>query len=194
MHAEGSRRKPRGGGFGGGGGGGFGVRGGQPYGDLATQLIGGSGGSGGAYPGGGGGGGAIELGATGSLAIRWTPSSGTPSPIVAEGGRGGFGSAPGGSGGGIFLHADSVSLAGSNVLDVSGGAVFRGPPGGGRILILANAYSNSGSFNLAGGDGFNAGGAGVLTIIPEPSSLVLVGTGAVALLGTAARRRAKPRA
>ena len=70
-------------------------------------------------------------------------------------GSGPGGSGGGGSGGGIFLHADSVSLAGS-VLDVSGGAgglgaIGPGGGGGGRILILANLYDHTGGFRLDGG-------------------------------------------
>jgi hypothetical protein len=91
---------------------------------------------------------------------------------------GGFSANPsgGGSGGGIFLHAASVSLAGSDVLDVSGGhggpgtGLAGGGGGGGRILILASSYSppDPSVFNLAGGagGGFDAGngGTGVLIV------------------------------
>jgi hypothetical protein len=166
-----------GGGFGGGPGGPGGPGGGRPYGDLNVQLIGGSGGGSGSAGGGGGGGGAIELGASGSLTIN----GGT---IAAGGGHGAGGlggpNAGGGSGGGIFLHAASVSLAGSNVLNVSGGdggsgvgLGGAGGGGGGRILILTELYKNTGTFNLAGGGG-GGGAAGVLTITPEPSGLILL--------------------
>ena len=59
--------------------------------------------------------------------------------IDAVGGSG-LGYGGGGSGGGIFLHADSVDLAG--VLDVGGGGIASGGGGGGgQILILANSYT-----------------------------------------------------
>jgi hypothetical protein len=59
------------------------------------------------------------------------------------------------------LHANAVSLAGTDVLNVRGGAGGSGVDaggggGGGRILILANSYTNIGSFDIAGG----AGGGG----------------------------------
>jgi hypothetical protein len=200
----GSASTAGGGGFGGPGGPGMpgvpgdgsGGPGGPPYGDLATQLVGGSGGGRGnttpltvGYSGGGGGG-AIELGATGSLAIN----GGT---IAAAGGPGGgSGSGGGGSGGGIFLHADSVGLAGSGVLDVGGG-FGSGGGGGGRILILANSYNNSGTFDLAGGSGNvvgSNGGPGVLTTgaLPEPSSLLLLAT-ALPIVAYTLRRRSSAR-
>jgi hypothetical protein len=165
------------------------------------QLIGGSGGGGGGSVGGGGGG-AIELGATGSLTIA-------QSTIEAFGGSGGFGdlftsAGGGGSGGGIFLHADSVSLAGFvglALLDVSGGSSIGlipgsagGGGGGGRILILANSYTATGQvFDLANGGGVGFAGAGVLTIgalVPEPSSLVLLAT-VLPMVAYAWRRRAR---
>jgi hypothetical protein len=190
-----------GGGFGGrggsGGSGGVNFPGGPPYGDLGTKLEGGSGG--GAGSSGGGGGGAIELGAIGSITIN----GGT---IQAEGSSPQNGG--GGAGGGIFLHANSVSLIGSSssdLLDVSGGyggslfgGSYAGGGGGGRILILANSYSASGPrlFNLAGGSGGSVppgqGFGGVLTIsiVPEPSSLVLLAT-ALPAVAYALRRRAR---
>ena len=106
-----------GGGFGGPGGAGAsslsnvpGGLGGVPYGDLARQLQGGSGG-GTSFGPGAGGGGAIEIGAVGSLAISGS--------ILARGGssisspEGALGGGGGGSGGGILLHANSVLLTGS---------------------------------------------------------------------------------
>ena len=152
--------------------GGSGASGGQPYGNLANQLVGGNGGGGGiSYPGGGGGGGAIELGTTGSLTING-------GYIDAVGGSG-LGYGGGGSGGGIFLHADSVNLAG--VLDVGGGgSASGGGGGGGQILILANSYTATGAIDLAGGtSGYGSPGAdGMITQaglpVPEPSAIFLL--------------------
>jgi hypothetical protein len=110
------------------------------------------------------------VGAIGSLTING-------GSIVAEGGfvLGGYG---GGSGGGILLHAPSVSLAGADALDVSGGSANGAAGGGGRTLILTNTCTTSGTgiFNLAGGPAMQDGGGGVLTVgsLPEPSSIILL--------------------
>jgi hypothetical protein len=196
-----------GGGFGGAGGSNLFSAGGTTYGDLATQLVGGSGGGGGNFSGGGAGG-AIELSAGGTITIAG-------GSISAGGGAGtpaGFGGG-GGSGGGIILGAPSVSLSGTDALDVVGGAggdstesIGGGGGGGGRILILADnsgTYSGGSSvFDLAGGSGGGGnfpgspGGAGVLTLgvyptvaTPEPSSALAVGFAALAALGVWARSR-----
>jgi hypothetical protein len=184
---------PGGGGFVGGGGGAAGSfmnSRGKPYGDLKVQLVGGSGGC---ASNSGGGGGAPELGASGSLAINGGTIAATGGDGYSLGGEAGGGG--GGSGGGVFLHADSVSLAGSTVLDVDGGAFA-----GGRILILAKPYTNLGArFDLAGGAGaagnygrFPSGSPGdssVLTIVPEPPGLVLLTT-MRSIVAYAQRRRA----
>ena len=108
--------------------------------------------------------------------------------ISATGGIGGpSGSfwSGGGSGGGIFLHADTVTLTGTNVLNVAGGgSTYGGGGGAGQIAILTNNYSNSGSFNTSGGisaagsgGSFTFNGPGSLhpASTPEPSSLALLG-------------------
>ncbi len=183
-----------GGGFGGSGGG-FGGSGGHAYGDLTQMLQGGSGGGGG-YGIGGGGGGAIELGAVGSLTIS--------GEIHADGSRqsgtSGYGYG-GGSGGGILLEARSVSLSGlltavggdggqdwskpgPNTFRVAGG----GGGGGGQVTIrtlhgLADFSGDLSHILVTGGAGGTGGGnsgkAGIVTItlVPEPSSLVLLLSG-----------------
>jgi hypothetical protein len=168
-----------GGGFGGVGGGAHSSYG-ATYGNLATQLVGGSGGGWDADSilNGGAGGGAIEVGATGSITING-------GSILAAGGNGDV--AGGGSGGGIFLHAESVIFRGIDALAVNGGnggaSAFGG--GGGRILVETDSYTSSGAdvFNLApGSQPIDAilPGAGVLTLdiqsVPEQSSIVVLAT------------------
>ena len=87
----------------------------------------------------------------------------------------------------------STSVAGEAA---AGGLDNNGGGGGGRILILANTYTASGTgiFNLAGGPGTglygDAGGSGVLTIVPEPSSLVLLAM-VLPIVAYSLRRRAR---
>ena len=171
-----------GGGFGGSGGAGGpfdrppGGLGGAPYGDLARQLQGGSGG-GGSYGPGAGGGGAIEIGAVGPLTISGS--------ILARGGGSLFLwqlGGGGGSGGGILLHANSVLLTGSLSAAGGDGSEGFGPTGGpgstsvapggggggGRVTILSGpgGFVESGAtINVAGGAG---GGAGVIDIAFAP--------------------------
>jgi len=207
-----------GGGFGGrGGNGGFfsffrgnptgvvpfgGAPGGGSYGNLAISLQGGSSGGTvlnarvGPSPGGGGGG-AIEVGAVGGIIVSGS--------ILANGGSAGSG----GSGGGIFLHGDSVALSG--VLSAQGGGnIYPDSGGGGRVLIQAGPGGISGNLdgiNVSGGSGSNllplsetfsaAGDPGVITIngtvVPEPSSLVLLGVGLLSVLGCSWGSRLAPR-
>lgn len=168
--------------------------GGGGYGNLAALLQGGSGGGtyeprGKPFPGGGGGG-AIELGAVGGITVG--------GGILANGSPGAGG---GGSGGGIFLHGDSLALLSSGVLSATGGpGDAGGGGGGGRVLIQVapGGYTGLGTIDVSGAPGgpspvepFNGAGArGVVTlsIVPEPSGLLLLGTGAVGLLAFGARR------
>jgi hypothetical protein len=66
-------------------------------------------------------------------------------------------------------------------------------PGSGFTLVQATGISDNGYIT-----GYMTGPTGhsvfLLSPVPEPSGLVLLGTGAVTLLGYAARRRARPRA
>jgi hypothetical protein len=188
---------------------------GATYGNLLVSLQGGSGGGGGGgFPfAGGGGGGGIEMGAVGNISIGG-------GGILANGGaghgghRGAANGSGGGSGGGILLHGDSVSL--TSILSAKGGAGGSGfvtgdggGGGGGRVAIVVGPGGFSGNtldikvdggppgtYNPPGMFSAAAGGAGqsIITAVPEPSSLVLLGTGVAALLGYAARRRARTRA
>jgi hypothetical protein len=173
--------------------------GGASYGNLGVQLQGGSGGGGAVYGTGGGGGGAIELVAVGSLGIYGA--------ILANGLNGtsfNWG-AGGGSGGGIFLHADSVVLSG--MLSAAGGSgepgfVNPGPSdgnssaggggGGGEVAIQGFFEGSLSNIDVSGGpsggSGAVAGADGVIGI-PEPASLVPMGTGVLFLLGVAWTRR-----
>ncbi len=206
---NGSGAYPGGGGFGGrGGNGGFvtsgpptfnpsgGAPGGSPYGNLGFALQGGSGGGGLSFKDntsiGGGGGGAIEVGAVNALTVSGS--------ILANGS---YGQGGGGSGGGIFLHGDSVALSG--YLSAAGGSGGGGGGGGGEVLIEAGLGGFTGEINHIGVGG-GAGGyyplppglggpppglsgengdPGTITIVsavPEPASLVLLGVGLLGAL------------
>lgn len=94
-----------------------GQAGGAAYGDLATQLEGGSGGGGGEMTGGGGGGGGIEVTAVGDVTIN------AGGLISADGGNGAVanqGASGGGSGGGVIVSSSGLlTLAGT--ISVVGG-------------------------------------------------------------------------
>jgi hypothetical protein len=171
--------------------------GGASYGNLGVQLQGGSGGGGAVYGSGGGGGGAIELVAVGSLGINGA--------ILANGSNGADFGAAGGSGGGIFLHADSVVLSG--MLSAAGGSgipgfVNPGPSdgnsnaggggGGGEVAIQGFFEGSLSNIDVSGGpsggSGAVAGADGVIGL-PEPASLVPMGTGVLFLLGVVWMRR-----
>jgi hypothetical protein len=148
--------------------------GGQPaYGDLLTELEGGSGGGGGPQGAdGGGGGGAIEVQSlTGSISIAATGQ------LTADGGDGacgGTGESGGGSGGGILLLAHSYSNQG--LVSAQGGQGRGGyyggggGGGGGRIVVLYNTLSSTGTTSAQGGLSYVAGGCGTPAgTQPDPS-------------------------
>jgi hypothetical protein len=177
--------------------------GGATYANLLSQLLGGGGGgtngwgfNGSGGPGGGGGG-AIELGAIGNVSISGS--------IRADGL--GFGMANGlggGAGGGILVHGDGVTLTG--LLSADGGPGSPGGEfspghadvlvggggggGGGQVVIdpMAGAFTDTGGTidvarGAGGADGGFAGAPGLFSIVPEPTSLVMLGTGGLVLLG-----------
>ena len=66
-------------------------------------------------------------------------------------------------------------------------------PGSGFTLVQAEAISDAGYITGFGRSSDGVTHAFLLTPAPEPCGLVLLGTGAVALLGYTARRRARSR-
>jgi hypothetical protein len=116
---------------------GAGTRGGTSYGNTALMpLVGGSGGGGGAVP---------AFGVTGG---------------------------GGGGGGGALLIASSATITLTGTINAAGGgggaASFGAAPGaggsGGSVRLVASAITGSGSINVAGGAGVNAGSAGRIRI------------------------------
>ena len=180
-----------------------------------TGHTGGSGGAGGGpFPpgfvggGGGGGGGEFQLGARLNIDVFGS--------ISATGGPGSAFGGGGGSGGDLFLHSNVLTLRSDSIIDASGG---NGAPGGrlseniygaggggsgGRVIIRDQDNSNNiyifgsqeGHIKVdggaAGGPGAFTGGVGVIAApasVPEPSALVLAGTGLLAIFAIAWLRR-----
>lgn len=174
--------------------------GGTTYGDIATLLLGGSGGGGSAIGNstagnsfGGAGGGAIELGAANLMLIA---GDGVNANGVQGGGTG-FEAGGGGSGGGIRLHAKRI--INTTMITANGGnggvGTFEngGGGGGGRILISpgSGGFLDLGVTSARGGFGGSSffgvgqpGGIGSVQIIPEPASLAmaLVASGSLLLV------------
>jgi hypothetical protein len=157
---------------------------GAGYGNLLTQLQGGSGGggatSGGAAVDGGGGGGAIEIvSPTGSITL----STGAVIDVDGGGGAtGGFGASGGGSGGGILLEAYSVTNNGS--LSAAGGdgggggcCGGGGAGGGGQIAEVYNTLGGTATNTVTGGTSYVRSTSGCCT--GSPSSTQPDPTGAV---------------
>ena len=152
-----------GGGYGGAGGNGHdnfgetGGTGGVVFGDLTSQLLGGSAGGGATgffgTSSGGFGGGAIRLQAAGVLEIF-----GSVSANGGTGGNDGFGGG-GGSGGAIILSAQQVIIAASLSANGGRGGVGNfdngGGGGGGRIFIETpeDGFDNFGTISVAAGRG-----------------------------------------
>jgi len=192
-----------GGGFGGRGAnsGGIGTaQGGEPYGDLALALSGGSGGAGG---------GALEIGANGMLLLLGAI-------IDASGGNGGPGlqGGGGGSGGGVLLHGFDVLIDPGTFIDVSGGDGSKfGGGGGGRVHVETNSSGtlfNAGTINTGGGFGcFDSLYEGVFSTasseqmglalaqvsasVPEPGTAAMFGLGLAGVFAAGRRRRTATR-
>jgi PEP-CTERM motif len=170
--------------------------GGGAHADLGYVLQGGSPGGYGSNPARPApGGGAIELGAVQSLSISGSIDASGANGILSGTGGGG------GSGGGIFLHASSVSLTGEFSATGGNGAtgssmgeavVLGGGGGGGGAMLVEygqGGFSDAGAqFSLTGGSG---SGSGIFqaVMVPEPSSLFLLGTSTLGLLGASIVRQ-----
>jgi hypothetical protein len=124
------------------------------------------------------------------------------STLSDKGGNGGFstrtGSGGGGGGGRVVVEAGLGGFAGLGGLsDVSGGnanitygSTFIGGSGGGDVLIQAylGRISSIPSVNLSGGTGDIHGLPGsftIITVVPEPRSLVLLALGMLGVLASA---------
>ena len=212
-----------GGGLGGAGGSGGGDLGGSgvppsPV-SLETALQGGTRGGGpseGVSPGpyGNAGGGAIEIGAVSSILMHTATINAN---AELRGVDSGFG---GGSGGGIFVHAPTLNFEGANLNaegekgspgthnpDGSSTRYFAGGGGGGGGLIQidGSVAENSLTYSLSGGPSGKslggpvgyAGDSGRINFapltVPEPSSLIMLGTSVLGWLGVSAVRRARAR-
>lgn len=174
------------------GGSGFGNPG-NVYGKLATALQAGSGGGGssGSQFGavgnnGGAGGGGLELGATGALTLASSAvlsAPGTPGVSATSSPPGGAGGGSG-SGGGVFLHGNTLSLAGA--VNADGGSGSSGFPGegraggGGRVLLTESAFIVGTSpvpttaVNVAGGlqdSSGQRGGSGTADLAPDVTTV-----------------------
>ena len=133
--------------------------------------------------GGGGGGGAFQFGAADLLDIAGQILAG--GGLGSDGGRAcgdlGCVGAQGGSGGGggtIFLHAATLSLSNSALLDVAGGAGGQVDCTGTIDCLGPGAPGALGSIIIESG--------GITT--PEPASIFLVACGLLGLAGAACRR------
>ncbi len=136
--------------------------GGLSYGDLLTELQGGSGGGGASSDpnlpvDGGGGGGAIEII---SLTGNITLSTGAAIDVNGGGGAvGGFGASGGGSGGGVLLEAYSITNNGTLSADGGDGGGGGccgggGAGGGGRIAEVYNTLSGTATNTVTGGTSY----------------------------------------
>lgn len=141
--------------------------GGSTYGELISELEGGSGGGAGGSivtfflsggGGGGAGGGAIHISASGCLSF-------TGGSIEADGGSGGSGNRPGGggSGGAILLYGDELKLDAGTTMSARGGGFTGSSGGGGGRIVLSyppgglTDLSAPGALDASGGPGAAAG-------------------------------------